>query len=219
MWYLVGFSNRLSICNKLSFIIKQFCKKYLIFSFFSSAIPHVCFTLFNFMKTFITYPVKIITHLVIIITHLVHIIGDIRGKTCLQAGTEDHNHHHGDQDDDDEDVDEDDETMTMTMPTWVYSRSQRAGDAVAQSARTHVFFLSPCTGHCGYGDDHDLYDALGSRQCCYGDGHDDCDDYGDHDDLYDDNDTCSLHRSCRMLVRHDGVLCLKLGGLKIMISE
>ena len=71
--------------------------------------------------------------------------------------------------------------MTMTMPTWVYSRSQRAGDAVAQSARTHVFFLSPCTGHCSYGDDHDY------RQDCPAQDHDYHQD-GDHDTETDNND-------------------------------
>ena len=67
--------------------------------------------------------------------------------------------------------------------------------------RIYDFFLVPSTGNNHY---------------CHSDH-----DFHDHDlkDGRDDHDTCSLQRSCRMLVRHDGVLCLKLGGLKIMIMK
>ena len=76
--------------------------------------------------------------------------------------------------------------------------------------RIYDFFLVLSTGnHYCCRSDHDFYDH---------DLYDDCDDHDLKDDR-DDHDTCSLQRSCRMLVRHDGVLCLKLGGLKIMIMK
>ena len=60
--------------------------------------------------------------------------------------------------------------------------------------------------------------SIGNHHYCHSD-HDfnDHDLYDDHDLKDDDHDTCSLQRSCRMLVRHDGVLCLKLGGLNMKI--
>ena len=82
-----------------------------------------------------------------------------------------------------------------------------------------VGFLVLSTGnhHCCHSD-HDFYDYDLYYDCDFHDLKDDCDDHDLKDD-HDDHDTCSLQRSCRMLVRHDGVLCLKLGGLKIMIMK
>ena len=123
--------------------------------------------------------------------------------------------------------------LIIVRPTLEYSRLLKAGGVLGPEDLVHVFSPVPCTGW-GEGqfyeveDDHDVEkddkkDKKDKKDVEDDKDEKDVEDEKDEKDAEDEKDvegnkermkTCSLQRSCRMFVRQEGVLCLKLGGLR-----
>ena len=129
--------------------------------------------------------------------------------------------------------------LIIVRPTLEYSRLLKAGGVPGLEDLVHVFFPFPCTGW-GKGqfyeveDDHDVEkddkkDKKDKKDVEDDKDEKDVEDEKDEKDVEDEKDekdekdvegneermkTCSLQRSWRMFVRQEGVLCLKLGGLR-----